>query len=55
MGFVVAWILWSGLIDDHNWVLYSVVDRAVNYLPCLDRAQGRIWIRPECALNPLVR
>ena len=37
---VVAWTLLSDLLDGQDWVLYSVVDWAVNYLPCPCRAVG---------------
>lgn len=30
MGSEVAWILWSGLLDDQNWLLYSVINEAMN-------------------------
>ena len=29
---MVVWILWSGLLDDWVWGLYSLMDRAKNYL-----------------------
>lgn len=32
MGPSVAWVLWSGLPDDQDWVLYSIVDGAMNYI-----------------------
>lgn len=30
MGSTVGWILWSGLLDGQDWVLHSVLDRAMN-------------------------
>lgn len=38
MGFVVAWILWSDLLGGESCVLYSLVDGAVDQLPCSVRA-----------------
>ena len=29
-GAALSWILWSGLLDGWDWVLYSVVDGAMN-------------------------
>ena len=30
MSFVVAWVLWSGLLDGQGWVLYLAVGGAKN-------------------------
>lgn len=30
MGSIVTWILWLGSIDDEDWVIYSVIDEALN-------------------------
>lgn len=36
MGSMVVWILWSGLLDSWDWLLYSAVGRAMSLLPsCL--------------------
>ena len=47
-GSMVAWILWSGLLDGQDWALYSVVDGAMNDLPCSARTTGwdpgPIWL-----------
>lgn len=37
MGFTVAWIVWSGLVDNRD---YSAVGGAMSYLPCPGRAAG---------------
>ena len=41
MGPKIAWILLSGLLDAWNWVLYSTLDGAMNYLPCLGKVTGQ--------------
>ena len=61
----VTWILWSDLLDGQDWVLYSVVDGAMNWLPCparqKDGTQGLCTSlfgclnQAECVLNSLVR
>lgn len=30
MATAIAWILWSGLLDGQDWILYSVLDEARN-------------------------
>lgn len=50
MGSMVVWILWSGLLDSWDWLLYSAVGRAMSLLPCCLGSP----IRQECALNLLV-
>lgn len=42
MGFVVAWILWSDLLGGESCVLYSLVDGAVDQLPCSVRAAVKV-------------
>lgn len=38
MGSVVSWILWSGLLSGHDWILYSLVTETINQLPCSSTA-----------------
>lgn len=41
MGSVVAWLLWSDLLDGWDWVLYLVVNGVMNYLLYPDKAAGQ--------------
>lgn len=36
-----CWIIWSCLLHAQDWALYSVVNRAMNWLHCPGRAAGQ--------------
>lgn len=43
MGYVIAWVLWLGSLECWDWVLYSEVDGAMNYIPYPSEVAGWIW------------
>lgn len=41
MGSIVAWILWTGLLDAWDWVFYLVINGARKELPFLAEQHAR--------------